>query len=334
MTRFADQLPACDVPLSVAAWARRGVRRTTLVGPDYERTAHGWYRPTGAKLTTAQRIVDAMAGMPEHALVAGWAAAYVHGVDQLDGLDDFTLQPLPVPVLLAPRQRRRSPDGVEYRQSKRTIRSQSVDGVPVTSLVRSALDLALLARDLTESVVALDAVLATGRLPAERLQRAARELTGRRGACQARRAIGLARAGVRSSWESRLRMFAVEELGWTHLQPNVPVFESGSSMLGLLGIPDLLDVEAGLALEYDGARWRDSDSGHRERQQHREDNAREERLERAGLVVVRVEKADLTTHRDRLASRLRSARSDGLRRDRSRDRWTIDEPEHWIGLPA
>ena len=75
-------------------------------------------------------------------------------------------------------------------------------------------------------------------------------------------------------------------------------------------------------------------AGHRDRRQHREDNEREERLERAGLVVVRVEKADLTTYRSRLAQRLVAARADGERRVRSRDRWTVDEPEGWFGRPA
>jgi len=90
-----------------------------------------------------------------------------------------------------------------------------------------------------------------------------------------------------------------------------------------------------LALEYDGATWRsDRAHGHRNRDQHREDNAREERLERAGLVVVRVEKRDLTHHRTRLGERILSAYADGLRRDRSRDRWTLDEPDDWFGLPA
>lgn len=103
----------------------------------------------------------------------------------------------------------------------------------------------------------------------------------------------------------------------------------------LLGIPDLLDVDAGLALEYDGESWQaERSAGHRDRRQHREDNDREERLERAGLVLVRVEKADLTTYRNRLAARLAAARADGLHRDRSRDRWTLDEPEGWFGLPA
>jgi len=303
-----------------------------LTGPGYQRTTYGFYRRRGGAATTAQRIVDVVAQLPSGALVAGWAAAFVHGADLLDGLDDFTMAPLPVPVLLAPGQRLRSVAGIDYRQSTRRAPGRIVEGIPVTSVQRSALDIALLAHDLTEAVVGLDAVLGSGRLPYERLQRA--RIPPRRGACQARRAVELSRVGVASPWESRLRMFAVQQLGWMELKVNSPVFEVGGGLLGLLGVPDPLDAEAGLVLEYDGVRWRGQDGGHRDRAQHRADNEREERLERAGLVVVRVEKADLTGPSSRLRQRLAAARADGLARDRSRDRWTLDEPEHWVGLPA
>jgi hypothetical protein len=39
-------------------------------------------------------------------------------------------------------------------------------------------------------------------------------------------------------------------------------------------------------------------------------------------------------HRRALADRLRAAQADGLGRDQSRDRWTLEEPAHWTGLPA
>lgn len=68
--------------------------------------------------------------------------------------------------------------------------------------------------------------------------------------------------------------------------------------------------------------------------QHREDNAREELFERAGLIVARADKGDLTRYRTRLRNRLGAARSDGLRRDRNRDGWTIEPPDHWYGMPA
>ena len=332
MTRFADELSGCRFPASVADWHRRGIPRTTLAGPRFTRTAYGWYRRAGSSTSTAQRILDAVAGQPDGALIAGWAAAYMHGVDLLDGLDDHTMAPLPVPVLLPPGQRRRCTEGIHYRQSRRPVHHERIEGVPLTTLFRASLDLALLAPEVTEAVVALDAVLASGLLAHQRLQRVAADLPRRRGVRQARRAIELARVGVRSPWESRLRMFAVSELAWTDLQPNRAVFDQRGT---LLGIPDLLDVEAGLVLEYDGATWRtERSAGHRDLAQHREDNEREERLERAGLVVVRVAKADLTSYRDRLALRLSAARVDGLRRDRTRDRWTVDEPEGWFGQPA
>lgn len=332
MGRFVEELTSCRAPASVAEWASRGVRRTTLVGPRFERTTQGHYRRAGEKATSAQRIVDAVAGLPDGALVGGWAAAYVRGVDALDGLDDHTMAALPVPVLLPPGQRRRSTDGIEYRQSTRRTRGQLVEGIPVTTISRTTLDLALLAPNLTEAVVGLDSMLGARLLTYPQLERLGAKLPPRRGVRQARQAIELARVGVASSWETRLRTFAVSELGWSDLQPNRAVFDERGQ---LLGVPDLLDIEAGLALEYDGASWRSERStGHRDRAQHREDNAREERLERAGLVVVRVEKDDLTRYREALAERLVSARADGLRRNRARDRWTVDEPEGWFGLPA
>lgn len=204
--------------------------------------------------------------------------------------------------------------------------------IPVTTLWRTIFDLARWAPDVTEAVVAVDAVLAARLITQEALERTASSAPSRRGIAQVRTAVTLSRAGVRSPWESRLRMFATLEVGMVMLQPIRAVFDRGGR---LLGIPDLLDADAGLAVEYDGASWRAERShGHRDRRQHREDNIREERLERAGLVVVRVDKADLIQHRTELAARLRAAHIEGLTRDRGRDGWTLDQPEGWYGLPA
>lgn len=335
MARFADEWAATRTTHTKAALVRRGVGRGTLRGETYTRIARGYYRPAttpAQAINSTQRIVDAQATMPDGALIAGWAAAYVHGIDALDGLDDHTMRPLPVPVLLPPGLHRADTTEVRYRQSKRPIRGELVNEVPVTMPVRTALDLAREAPDLTEAVVPLDAFLRVRLLTPEHLERGVERFGRRRGIRQARAAIHLARVGVRSNWETRLRMFAILELGLANLQVNRAVFDPTGNVLG---VPDLLDAEAALAIEYDGARWRsDRVAGHRDREQHREDNAREERLERAGLIVVRAEKRDLTAHRTKLAQRILSARQDGLRRDRTRDRWTLDEPDDWFGLPA
>ena len=276
--------------------------------------------------------MNALPLIPDGGLIAGWSAAYVHGVNTFDGLDHHTLAPLPVPILLLPGMRRRDTATVTYRQSSRQARGELVNDIPVTSAWRTIFDLTSHAPDLTEAVVAVDAFLAARLVTREILDRNLAGTGGRRGVRQVREAIALARPGVRSTWETRLRVFAVTKLGWTDLEPNRAVFDLTGQ---LLGVPDLLQVESALAIEYDGASWSTGRRyGHRDRNQHREDNAREERLERAGLVVVRVDKADLVQHRMAMVDRLRAAQVDGLSRDRSRDRWTLEEPAHWVGLPA
>ena len=336
MGRFDDDWAQTRLTRSNADWAQRQVSRETLRGKRYVRVTRGYYRLASPEkdvlVSSTQRIRDAEAVMPAGAVIAGWAAAYMHGIDALDGLDHLTLKPLPVPVLLPPGLHRKNTAGIRYRQSTRRIRGDVIDGIPVTMLLRTAYDLAREAPDLTEAVAALDAFLASRQLKPEHLHHNLGRIDGLRGANQARRAVDLARVGVRNTWESRLRLLAVLDLGLLDLEPNRAVFDPQGN---LLGIPDLLDATAGLALEYDGASWRSARTmGHRDRDQHREDNAREERLERAGLIVVRAEKSDLTSYRRQLVERIASARADGLRRDRSRDRWTLDEPSDWYGYPA
>ncbi len=84
----------------------------------------------------------------------------------------------------------------------------------------------------------------------------------------------------------------------------------------LLGMPDLLDDDAGFVVEYDGAH-------HRALRQHTSDNAREEGFERAGLIVVRATAIDLWPRRAELVRRLRDGHARGLARDRTQDRWGL-----------
>ena len=283
MARFLRELTEAITPASVGALGRAGVTPDMLRGPRWTRAARGFYRPADAGVSTpTQRILDVAALLPPGAVIGGWAAAYALGVDWLDGLDHLTLEPLPVTVVLPPRMRRRSLPGVRYvQQSRASVKAVTIDGIPFTGERRTALGLARWAPDLTEAVVALDAFLAFRVLSLEKLTAGGTALRGLPGGQQARRAIGLSRSLVRSPWESRLRMLYVLGLRLPSPSVNQPVFDQ---LENFLGAPDLLDEKAGLALEYDGARWSlQSDHGHRDREQHREDNAREEGLERVGL---------------------------------------------------
>jgi hypothetical protein len=135
-----------------------------------------------------------------------------------------------------------------------------------------------------------------------------------------RQALELADSAARSPWESRLRVFYITVARLPRPLVNVPIFNREGQ---LLGIADLFDEEAAQVTEFDGR-------AHRQRRQHRADNDREEWFEDAGLVVVRADSLDLTRYATRLVERLHSARRRGLSRDRSKDKWTLDEPPSWL----
>jgi len=335
MGRFRRELRESVRPERAGVLIRSGTSKHVLDGPRWRRVSRGYYLPAGGSGSTpTQRIVEAAAVMPPGAVLGGWAAAYALGVDLLDGLDDHTMSPLPVPVCLPPSLHLAAAPGVRYvRQVLTAAEVQRVAGLPVTAPVRTALDLARWAPTVTEAVVALDAMLQAAAVRSAHLSEAVPTTAGQRGARQARAAVPLSRRGVRSSWESRLRMLYVLDLGQATPLVNSPVFDLDGTFLGA---PDLLDVEAGLAMEFDGGRWASAgpSAGHRDPNQHREDNAREELLERAGLIVTRADSGDLRRYRSRLRARLVAARADGLVRDPRRDRWTLQAPPGWLGLPA
>lgn len=322
MGSFRNDLGRTVRPRSRAELLAAGVSRRSLTGLSWRQVALGWHVPAAVPRTPAQRIVETVGIVPGGRL-SGWAAAYVLGADLFDGRDALSGRAEDVRVVLPPAASRVIAAGVrcvrtELDEHDVTIRH----GVHVTAPVRTALDLAREAADLVEAVVALDTLLRARVLHPQQLTHLA-GVTALRGAAQARRAAALARPGVRSPWETRLRLFAVLELRLPEPAVNLPVFNLDGTFLGA---PDLLDVEAGLALEFDG-------SGHRERERHRTDNVREEGFERHGLVVVRADSLDLTQHRAELGRRIVSGRRDGLR-NRGPRRWTTEPPSWWRGLPA
>jgi hypothetical protein len=101
---------------------------------------------------------------------------------------------------------------------------------------------------------------------------------------------------------------------------NQPIFDKRNDRL--VGMGDLPDLEAGHVTEFDGQH-------HRRRRQHNKDNVREEDLEELNLVVTRADSLDLVHGTSDLARRIRSGRARGLSRDRSKDLWTVEEPDWW-----
>jgi hypothetical protein len=314
---FEQELRAAYMPRSLAELEAAGITRHMTRGPAWRRTSRGFFVPTDVKLTTTQRILEARPLLPAGGTLAGWAAAYVLGADWLDGREPWSMHPLPLTVNLGGDLGRADTTGVHYvREQLPTEDRLLTHGIPVTSPERTAFDGARWATDVVEAVVFLDHIARTLDVDLTRVWARCAPPSSWAGVVQARRAVALADPASASSWESRLRMFYLEPAGLPRPLVNRAIFAPDGR---LLGVADLFDPEAGLVTEFDGQE-------HRRRRQHRADNLREEELEAANLVVCRVDSVDLR-FRASLADRLRARYAQGLRRDRRRDRWTLQHPD-------
>lgn len=312
-------------PMTTRQLAAEGVGKSALRGRKWRQVSRGFHVPAAvAPMTAGQRILEAATRLPVGSAIGGWAAAYTHGIDWMDGIDPHTGKDRPID-LVAPHVHRTSGPAIRYRASRLADADLTErSGVPVTTALRTAFDGARWAPDLTEAITFLDSMLAfpdaSPGLLLESFRAYAAERIDWAGSRQARAAAELARPGVRSGWESRLRMCWLIEAGLPEPMINVPIFGPDQE---LLGIGDLFDSEAGVVAEFDG-------DHHRDPEQHRLDNIREERFESANLVVVRASKGDMRSERDRLVRRLTDARRRGELRDRRLDRWTLRQPAWWI----
>ncbi len=109
------------------------------------------------------------------------------------------------------------------------------------------------ARDLSEAVAFIDACAHSPWIDCAALSDYLLTRPGARRIAFIRQAVEFADAASRSPWESRLRVFYVTVAGLPKPTVNVPIFDLDGR---LLGIADLLDEEAGLVTEFDGAQHR------------------------------------------------------------------------------
>ncbi len=260
-----------------------------------------------------QRALVAASVLPDGGAVGGWAAAYLLGARRLDGST-----PAPdrlEPVLLCMDRERQRPwwPGVRpFRSHLGTGDVAVADGVPVTSPLRTAFDLARLAPGVAEAVVAdvlaRDLAVAPGDV-----RDYARARPRWRGTPQVRRATPLVDARSASLQETRFRMLWVLDARLPPPMCNWPVLDGDGHLLGMV---DLLDAEAALCGEYDGA-------DHAAPDRRSLDHVRQEQLQLHGVDVVRVAGPDLAARRRRTVQRLRRRHARGVQRDRARDRWAL-----------
>jgi hypothetical protein len=141
-------------------------------------------------------------------------------------------------------------------------------------------------------------------------------LTAWTGVPQLRDAIALADENSWSPMETEMRLQWVLKLGIATAVANHPVFDADGSFVGT---PDLIDLEAGVAGEYDG-------SLHLPGVQRAKDIRREGLFRRVGLEYVTMTAVDRRDPTDFLQRTIDAqARARHLTR-----RWTVDPPAWWI----
>ncbi|OBJ55956.1 endonuclease domain-containing protein [Mycobacterium sp. 1423905.2] len=201
-------------------------------------------------------------------VVAGFSAAALHGSRWVDDAQVVDLL----------HDNRRRPAGVQTHRDR--FEDDEVDvlaGMPVTSRVRTALDLGCWLPT-TSAVAAIDALARATDLKAADVELLSLRYPGRRGIVRARRAVDLFDAGAQSPKESWLRIILVQA-GLPRPQTQIPVRDEFGQEFAYL---DMGWPHVKVAVEYDGEQHRT------DQRQYQWDSRRREKLERLGWIVIRV----------------------------------------------
>jgi len=289
-----------------------GPTKAAVRGRGWRQTSHGFYVPASTPTDLLeQRIIEQSVRLPGFGAVTGWAACRLHRANFFDGLapDGKTL--IPVPLALGRRGNIRGDSQVSLNYDLLSPREVTVAcGVPVTRRERAVFDAMRFATSGREATVALEMAVGAGITSIERMTDYAVNHAGWKHIRQVRAALALAREHSRSPNETRFRLVWELDAGLPRPEINCPIHDLDGR---LLGIADLVDLEAGLVAEFDG-------EDHRGRERHTRDLAKDEALRGVGLEVTRISGTDL---RDRplVVRRLRSARSRARFEPKSARRW-------------
>jgi hypothetical protein len=266
-----------------------------------------------------QRILEQGSRIPAYGAVTGWAALRWHGARYFDG-SGYDGEPLRVPLILH--------DGI--RPDPRFTQTESqlactervvVDGLPVTTVQRALFDEVRRTRNVRESSVAISMTAAARLISVRLFARYVAQRNAWEGVPHARLATALARDDCRSPQEHRMVMVWELDAGLDPPLCNREVFDLDGR---LIGVPDLLDVEAGLVGEYQG-------EDHKDGARHRKDVEREECFRDHGLEYFELVGGDIA-RRHVAVNRMLSARRRAKFLPPESRAWTL-EPPPWRSRP-
>jgi very-short-patch-repair endonuclease len=253
---------------------------------SYRRLVQGVYADPALPLDHMLRCAGVALLLPGGTAIGGHSAAAWYGAPFAGPHD-------PVTVLRPPGVLWKGPRGVRAHRTELAGRDVELrDGVPVTTALRTAWDVAALESTGT-AVAALDAMVRGGAVDQDALAAMVDRGAGRWGVAKVRRAVALVDPSAESAPESRVRV-ALALAGVAA----VPQFEVRVGDVFIARV-DLAWPEARLAVEYEGAH-------HFQGAQIVRDDARLARLDAAGWRVIRLSAADLRDL-DSVVARVRMA---------------------------
>ena len=312
--------PGVVVPVPVDPSGRNGPTKAQARGPHWRRTSRGLYVPSSVDATSPeQRIAEAAGALPAIGGVTGWAGLRWAGGYWFGGMAGAGDVVRPVPLAVGFHDIRPQA-GIEVTQEHLDLREvTALDGLPMTIVQRSLGFEMRYAANLRDAVVAFCMAAYSDLVSIEEMDAFIACHRGWDGIRLARAAMTLAEENCWSPQEVRMRLVWALDADLARPLCNRPVFDRSGRHIGT---PDLLDVEAGVAGEYDGTL-------HLRGGQRRKDRDREEAFRGVGLEYFTILTGDLGD-RMRTAERMRQARSRARFEAESRRAWTIELPHWWI----
>jgi hypothetical protein len=312
---FHENRPGLVAPVEVDPRGERGPTPKEARGPRFRRSSRGLYVPIDAEQPPEQRIVEAHASLVLDGWVTGWAALRWHGGYWFDGLASDGRTPLPVPLVTSIDQTRQ-PGTAVFREVIWDSDLEVVDGLPVTTPVRSLFHVVRRARSVRAAVAAIDLAAYNDLVSIEEFSDYLAAHRGWRGVVVGRAACALADENALSPRETGPRLTWILDGHWPTPLVNRPVFSRTGKHLGT---PDLFDPEAGLVIEYDG-------QVHLDARQRRRDRDREECFRAAQLEYVTILGQDTEAETLR---RLHQARTRARFAPPEQRAWTLEQPHWW-----
>ncbi|WP_445169783.1 endonuclease domain-containing protein [Mycolicibacterium sp. Dal123E01] len=264
--RLATLASVARVFVGSEALAAGVVNRYQLAN-SHQRVFPDVYAPRG-ELTLQDRTTAAWLWSGRQATVAGRAAAALHGAQWVD-------PDVPIELNFA---NNRSPRGIaSRRETLLTEEVTSRSGLPVTTVARTAFDLARRGAPIRRRIADLDALANATRVPVSDVLAVAVAHPHLRGVRRLPSLLNAVDAGAQSPRETYLRLDLVNA-GFPRPQTQIPVARPGGRWYYLdMGWPEIL-----VAVEYDGEHHRTS------RVAYALDAERHDYLRSIGWIVVRV----------------------------------------------